>query len=143
MIIILLISINLILCILLFIVYCVHVLYVRFDMFKINDSQSVSQIPLPHSYPPQTPTSGAGRPLPSRKQRSTRHPQSERHGLALGVSTANNLFGLAWRVIMNNKMHRSGAGGILAIHNDRFRYSVCSTFNADQRLDPPIHPSYL
>ena len=37
------ISINLILCILLFIVYCVHVLYVRFDMCKINDSQSVSQ----------------------------------------------------------------------------------------------------
>jgi len=26
---------------LLFIVYCVHVLYVRFDMCKINDSQSV------------------------------------------------------------------------------------------------------
>lgn len=43
MIIILPISINLILCILLFIVYCVHVLYVRFDMCKINDSQSVSQ----------------------------------------------------------------------------------------------------
>lgn len=42
MIIILPISINLILCILLFIVYCVHVLYVRFDMCKINDSQSVS-----------------------------------------------------------------------------------------------------
>ena len=41
MIIILPISINLILCILLFIVYCVHVLYVRFDMCKINDSQSV------------------------------------------------------------------------------------------------------
>lgn len=46
MIIILPISINLILCILLFIVYCVHVLYVRFDMCKINDSQSVSQIRL-------------------------------------------------------------------------------------------------
>jgi len=43
MIIILPISNNLILCILLFIVYCVHVLYVRFDMCKINDSQSVSQ----------------------------------------------------------------------------------------------------
>ena len=42
MIIILLISINLILSILLFIAYCVHVLYVRFDMCKINDSQSVS-----------------------------------------------------------------------------------------------------
>lgn len=42
MIIILPISINLILCILLFIVYCVHVLYVRFDMCKINESQSVS-----------------------------------------------------------------------------------------------------
>ena len=42
MIIILPISINLIVCILLFIVYCVHVLYVRFDMCKINDSQSVS-----------------------------------------------------------------------------------------------------
>ena len=41
MIIILPISNNLILCILLFIVYCVHVLYVRFDMCKINDSQSV------------------------------------------------------------------------------------------------------
>lgn len=45
MIIILPISINLILCILLFIVYCVHVLYVRFDMCKINESQSVSQMP--------------------------------------------------------------------------------------------------
>ena len=44
MIIILLISNNLILCILLFIVYCVHVLYVRFDMCKINDSQSVSHL---------------------------------------------------------------------------------------------------
>jgi len=44
MIIILPISINLILCILLFIVYCVHVLYVLFDMCKINDSQSVNII---------------------------------------------------------------------------------------------------
>jgi len=47
MIIILLISINLILSILLFIAYCVHVLYVRFDMCKINDSQSVSQSVIP------------------------------------------------------------------------------------------------
>lgn len=43
MIIMLPIFINLILCILLFIVYCVHVQYVRFDMCKINEvSQSVT-----------------------------------------------------------------------------------------------------